>query len=81
MDITGHIDTFGARYTLRLSGDFYKFNFTQSTILGSGPPSLIEPFNPVHPGTPFLGLLLPFSEFTNPQDTARLYLQDQIKLP
>ncbi len=82
VDITGHIDTFGAKHTLLLGGDFYKFN-TYSQYFASTGTSYIDVWNPVHPGTtpPFFNLLQPGYEFTNPQDTAGLYLQDQVKLP
>ncbi len=82
VDITGHIDTFGAAHTLLLGGDFYKFD-TYNQYFSSSGTSFIDVWNPVHPGTtpPFFNLLQPVYEFTNPQDTAGLYVQDQIKLP
>ena len=80
VDVTGHIDTWGAEHTLLLGGDFYNTlnwnHYLQSPI--NSPQSVIYPVNP---GLPFLGPLIPTGEFTTPQDTGGLYAQDQIKLP
>jgi iron complex outermembrane receptor protein len=83
VNITGHIDTFGALHTLLLGGDFYKFNQYSQYTLAPLPAanSPIDVWNPIHPGLPFIGPLLPGGEFFTPQDTAGLYLQDQVKLP
>ncbi len=80
VDITGHINAFDTSHTLLVGGDFYKFN--QYSLYTGGPiSSPIDVFNPVHPGLPFLGPVLPAGENYIPQDTAGLYVQDQIKLP
>ncbi len=44
---------------------------------------MINVWNADHPGItpPFFNLLQPTYEFTSPQDTAGLYVQDQIRLP
>ena len=83
VDITGHIDTFGAKHTLLLGGDVYRdinhiFGF--ENIPGGW--SQVDLFNPIHPGIP-AAPVLPFSSSatSNTQDTAGLYLQDQVKLP
>ncbi len=80
VDVTGHINTWGAEHTLLFGGDFYKTtnwnHYLASPI--NAPQSVLFPANP---GLPFLGPLIPGSEFTTPQDTGGLYAQDQIKLP
>jgi len=79
-NLTGHVDTWGAEHTLLFGGDFYKtlnWNIFYASPVNS-PESV---FFPVHPGIPFLGPLAPSGEYTTPQDTAGLYVQDQIKLP
>jgi iron complex outermembrane receptor protein len=80
VDIIGHIDTFGAAHTLLIGGDVYKSTVLSEVGFNLGP-SQIDLFNPVHPGTPFPGSLTPASGSNSVQDTAGLYLQDQIKLP
>ena len=88
VDITGHFNTFGAEHTLVLGGDVYHTTGSDATILFAG--SFINLFNPIHTGIPSPVLpnsSTPFmlcacytgTDFT--QDTAGLYLQDQIKLP
>ncbi len=81
VDITGHVDTWGAQHTLLMGGDFYK-TLNWNRYFGNG--AWISPISilyPVHPGIPFLLPLGSSSELTTPQDTAGLYIQDQIKLP
>jgi iron complex outermembrane receptor protein len=79
-DITGHIDTFGAKHTLLLGGDIYEDRILNSSyfLLGF---SQIDLFNPVHPGTPYIGPTIPIGAYNRNQETAGLYLQDQIELP
>ena len=85
LDLTGHFATFGLKHTLLLGGDYYRtdqpFNIG-STIGFGGPPStsLIDIFNPVHPGTPF-GPRDPGYGGDGIVDQYGLYLQDQIELP
>jgi iron complex outermembrane receptor protein len=84
VDLTGHVDTFGAQHTLLLGGDFYKQNrYDLETAQGAFGASQISLLYPVHPGTSFVpgGPLFPIQESSQPQDTAGLYAQDQIKLP
>jgi len=86
VDLIGHIDTFGARHTLLLGGDFYKLtNYTleatQNLLANSSP---IAVWNPIHTGVPSFdagGALFGSTESVNPQDTAGVYAQDQIELP
>ena len=80
VDITGHINTFGALHTLLFGGDFYQFN-QYYLYTGSSFNSPIDVWSPIHPGLPILGPLLPVQETFLPQDTAGLYAQDQVKLP
>ena len=80
VNLTGHIDTWGAQHTLLIGGDFYK-TLSWSQYHSSPINSPVSVFLPVHPGIPFLGPLAPYSEYTAPQDTAGLYVQDQVKLP
>jgi iron complex outermembrane receptor protein len=80
VDVTGHINTWGAEHTLLFGGDFYNtlnWNHNLASPISS-PQSVLFPVNP---GLPFLGPMYPTSEFTTPQDTGGLYAQDQIKLP
>ncbi|WP_175492688.1 TonB-dependent siderophore receptor [Methylocapsa palsarum] len=81
VDITGHIDTFGVKHTLLLGGDVYRTTFGNQSWFDNGPFSQISLWNPIHPGTPFVGPVLPSYASDNTQFTSGLYLQDQIKLP
>jgi len=82
VDITGHFNTFGAQHTLLIGGDIY---YLYGSFLDSiyGDTSLIDLFDPIHPGTPFGCFTAPCSSFATAftQETAGLYAQDQIKLP
>ena len=81
VDLTGHFDTFGAQHTFLTGLDFYRYNsstqyFANTTL------SPISILDPIHPGLPFLPPLLPSEALSyGNQDTAGLFVQDQIKLP
>ena len=78
VDITGHFNTFGAEHTLLLGGDIYRT--TGITLDDLYAFTTIDLFNAVHLGIPSPAFSFPSATaFT--QDTAGLYLQDQIKLP
>ena len=79
VDITGHLDTFGAKHTLLIGGDVYKAfgDYQFSTLYDL---SQIGLFTPLPPGLPLVGFPGNFAA-TFDQDTAGLYLQDQVKLP
>jgi TonB-dependent siderophore receptor len=79
VDITGHLDTFGAKHTLLIGGDVYKTfgDYEFSTLYDF---SQIGLFTPFHPGLPLVGGPGNFAN-TFDQDTAGLYVQDQVKLP
>ena len=87
LDLTGHFATGPAKHTLLLGGDWYRFN-SKFVLTNSNPnyvfdptvDSLINLFNPVHPGTPF-GPPQPYVAGTGPQVSWGLYLQDQVTLP
>ncbi len=81
VDITGHINTFGAEHTLLFGGDVYwttgadsttayGFSTFANSLLNPLPLGVQPPQCPCYP-----------SGFIYQQDTAGLYLQDQIKLP
>ena len=81
VDITGHINTFGAEHTLLFGGDVYwttggrfdhclRFLYICQQSSQSAPSGVQPPQCPCYP-----------SGFIYQQDTAGLYLQDQIKLP
>ncbi len=83
VDLTGHFDTFGVQHTFLTGLDFYRLNnyelATANYLLNSSVPLLLPP---IHPGLPLLPPLLPEVELDGGgQDTAGLYVQDQIKLP
>ena len=84
LDLTGHFDTWGLKHTLLVGGDYYRLS--DLGISGDSTPrdndSLIDIFNPVHPGTPFHPVI-PGSggRSTANIDQYGLYIQDQIKLP
>ena len=82
VDLTGHFETFGAQHTFLTGLDFYRLN--NSALYAYSPndtPVSLLPY-PIHPGLPLLGPLLPGGELAGGgQDTAGLYVQDQIKLP
>ncbi|HXW71112.1 MAG TPA: TonB-dependent siderophore receptor [Methylocella sp.] len=83
VDITGHFNTLGAQHTLLLGGDIYKTTGVTNFLFSETDTSInLFGFNPIHPASWF--------PFCNPcadevsaytQETAGLYLQDQIKLP
>ena len=81
IDLKGHINTFGAEHTLLLGGDIYRTTFVGSgNVPISGTP-LVSLFNPVQPGVPPVTCpCFPFASYDT-QNTAGLYLQDQVKLP
>ena len=80
VNVTGHVNTWGAEHTLLFGGDFYKtLNWNKYSFSSLNSPESI--LYPVHPGIPILGPLISTYEFTTPQDTAGLYVQDQVKLP
>jgi iron complex outermembrane recepter protein len=81
VDVVGHFDTFGAKHTLLLGGDFYRASTGNQSFINFTSFSAIDLFDPVHPGTPFLAAAVPYGAGSNLQDTAGFYLQDQIKLP
>ena len=85
VDITGHINTFGAEHTVLLGGDVYWLTGLDSTSaysywFNSSPVSQLL-FNPLPLGVQPPQCPCPASGFVFQQDTAGLYLQDQIKLP
>ena len=80
MNVTGKIDTSGAEHILLFGGDFYS-TLSWNKYYLSPINSRESVFYPVHPGIPFLGPLMAYGQYTGPQDTAGLYVQDQIKLP
>jgi TonB-dependent siderophore receptor len=85
VDITGHFNTFGAEHTLLLGGDVYHLTgYSSSSVTAF---SFVNAFYPVNTGFPNVQPC-PFAPFSScssastfTQDTAGLYLQDQIKLP
>jgi iron complex outermembrane recepter protein len=87
VDLTGHFGTGGIQHSLLLGGDWYRFN-SKFALMISNPSfspdasrdSLINLFNPVHPGTSF-GPLQPEFAGTGPTDSWGIHLQDQIALP
>ena len=80
VNITGHVDTFGVQHTLLIGGDFYKSSAYSRYAL-SNTISPVSVFNPVQPGLPFTPPLILNREQTSPQNTAGLFVQDQLKLP
>ncbi len=79
VDITGHINTFGAEHTLLLGGDAYWLaGSTSDSFIGSPSNSLINPM-PFGPPAPQCPCYPSANIYT--QNTGGLYLQDQIKLP
>jgi len=80
VDITGHFNTFGAEHTLLLGGDIYRLTGTyQDSIFFATTPVAL--FNPVPQGIPSPECPCYPAGLAFTQDTAGLYLQDQIKLP
>jgi iron complex outermembrane receptor protein len=87
LDLTGHFDTFGLKHTLLLGGDYYRINRDNiasnknCTTCPLGSFSIIDPYNPVHPGT-IVDIPNGGTFGSHPQtDQYGLYGQDQIKLP
>ncbi len=87
LDLTGHFATGLVRHTLLAGGDWYWFN-SKYSLTTSNPTyvpdasvdSVINLFNPVHPGTPF-GPAQPAVAGDGPTKSWGLYLQDQAALP
>ncbi|WP_347988632.1 TonB-dependent receptor [Methylomonas sp. AM2-LC] len=81
LDLTGHFDTFGLKHTLLLGGDYYRLNNTNRNDT-SPLYTLIDPYNPVHPGQlPFIFGADNITGYQQRFDQYGLYGQDQIKLP
>ncbi|MGA8170663.1 MAG: TonB-dependent siderophore receptor, partial [Methylocystis sp.] len=83
VDITGHLGTFGLEHTVLLGGDVY-WTTGSETIANNGTQfnSLFDPINlglPITACAPFSCTPVTANEYT--QNTAGLYLQDQVKLP
>ena len=82
VDITGHINTFGAEHTLLLGGDVYWETGSDSTVAYNGTTFANSLFNPLPLGVGSVQCpCIASSDFVYTQDTAGLYLQDQVKLP
>jgi iron complex outermembrane recepter protein len=83
VDITGHINNFGAEHTLLLGGDVYRLTGFDSMSIYAF--TTIGLSNSIHLGIPSPVLPTSFCPCYNAtaftQDTVGLYLQDQIKLP
>jgi len=83
LDLTGHFNTAFLKHTLLLGGDYYRLNNnTRSRREKSfGGSSLIDAYNPVHPGV--LYDLINFNSTDNSSQTDQygVYAQDQIDLP
>lgn len=83
-DIVGHFATFGAEHTLLAGGDVYlKTNNDYQYYCPALPPagSMIDFWYPIHPGTPGVFPTRPCTSLNSRQDTAGVYLQDQVELP
>ncbi|ARN83889.1 TonB-dependent siderophore receptor [Methylocystis bryophila] len=80
VDITGHLNTFGAEHTVLLGGDVYHTT-GQASSMSYNFSSVIGLFDPIHLGIPNPQCPCSFFPADYTQDTAGLYLQDQIKLP
>ncbi|WP_157235610.1 TonB-dependent siderophore receptor [Methylosinus sp. LW4] len=82
-DLVGHFDLLGAKNTLLLGGDYSRF--TSASISQGFVPwgwSAISLLNPIFPGVPASPLTSTnHQESYNRQDTAGVYVQDQIELP
>jgi iron complex outermembrane recepter protein len=86
LDIVGHFDLIGTRNTLLLGGDFYRTSSSFNTLAfppyGTSTISLADPIHPGLPGSPFASLFTTqVRPSFNRQDTAGVYLQDEIELP
>ena len=79
VDITGHINTFGAEHTLLLGGDVYWGTVNYSDYYEGQQYNLL--FNPINPGIQTPQCPCYPTQIFNTQSTAGLYLQDQVKLP
>ncbi|WP_400768574.1 TonB-dependent siderophore receptor [Methylosinus sporium] len=82
-DLVGHFNLFGAKNTLLLGGDYSRFSSaTASQVNVPWAFSRISLLNPIFPG---LSISPPFPtvhiQNYNRQDTAGLYVQDQVELP
>ncbi len=79
VDLTGHFDTWFAKHTLLLGGDYYHFRNTATLIDNFAFPS-IDIVNPVHGGAPVRDQADDFP-FDLREKWFGLYLQDHIELP
>lgn len=82
-DLVGHFDIFGVKNTLLLGGDYYRFSGATAaqTFLPWGW-STVRLLYPILPGIPALPVTpTSHTEVFQRQDTAGLYVQDQVELP
>jgi iron complex outermembrane receptor protein len=84
-DIVGHFDVLGTKNTLLLGGDYSRFSYasvTQNQVPWGW--SKISLGYPIFPGIPIVTTTLDSTNHTagyNRQDTAGVYVQDQVDLP
>ena len=81
LDIVGHFDLVGARNTLLFGGDFYQTRYSSNLTLAPWGWSIVSFADPFPPGVP---TIVPASQtqlVDSRQDTAGVYLQDEIELP
>jgi iron complex outermembrane recepter protein len=82
-DVVGHFNLLGSKSTLLLGGDYNRFTYasiTQNSYPWSY--SIVSATYPIFPGIPILPTgTTSHNETYNRQDSAGLYIQDQVELP
>jgi iron complex outermembrane receptor protein len=79
LDLTGHVDTWGATHTLLVGADYYHFNNTGTIVDNFAFPS-IDIFSPIRGGAAIRDPADDF-RFELKEHWVGLYLQDQVELP
>jgi iron complex outermembrane receptor protein len=82
-DLVGHFDLLGTENTLLLGGDYARFTYAQvAQALVPWGFSIVSLANPIMPGLPIRSTSSTSHAVNyNRQDTAGLYVQDQVELP
>ncbi|WP_018267557.1 TonB-dependent siderophore receptor [Methylosinus sp. LW4] len=81
-DLVGHFDFFGTKSTVLAGGDYYRNTNQFGTMLNRYGTQTVNTIYPTYPGIPTFtpGIYYKLNIY-NRQDTAGLYLQEQIELP
>ncbi|HEY8065408.1 MAG TPA: TonB-dependent receptor [Methylosinus sp.] len=80
-DLVGHFDLLGTKNTLLLGGDYYRLTYASTQKVTPWGYRAVSELYPIYPGIPVTGGLANITALYNRQDTAGLYVQEQLELP